>query len=134
MTWLFNLGKITSTAHKNNILLTCHGAIYTRERRYRYGLSETPTCPRCEEIETIKHKVFECNYANRIWNETLKITNKLSPNIEQEPDRIKQVLGAVRGTSPLLITIHAGTLTTIIRLKEDQSYLQHPRNLVQTLL
>ena len=54
-TWLYNLSKITSSLHKNCMLLAAHGALNYRERSLRFGLIDTPLCLKCDEIETLKH-------------------------------------------------------------------------------
>ena len=56
LTWSLRLSKVTSTKHKSIMLRVAHGDIYTQEKLFRYGMAQGPDCPRCGEIETLKHK------------------------------------------------------------------------------
>ena len=106
--------------------------MYTQEKLYRYGLNDSPTCPRCNEIETLEHKMITCNYAERIWQETCERTKLLCPSLINETDTSKKVFAAVKGACSLAITIHAAILTRILYLKKDQIYLQHPKFIVRS--
>ena len=132
--WLYNVSQLTSVLHKNHILLTAHNAIYSKERCFRYGLTNDPNCPRCESIETLAHKIYECEYSKRIWDEVIKLSSRLENNIANEEDRIKQIFATVKGTNSLIISIHAEALITIIRLKHDAEWLVHPKILATNII
>ena len=84
-TWLLTLNKVTSTNHKNVILTAAHGAVYTKERCFRFGLRETPNCPQCGQIETLMHKLYQCRYAKLIWDTVSRCTgNEIIENDEIE--------------------------------------------------
>ena len=62
LTWGLRLARVNSTRHKNIILRVAHGEIYTKEKLHRFGLTDSPVCPRCQETETLEHKFIQCNY------------------------------------------------------------------------
>ena len=41
--------------------------IYSQERRFRFGLTDSPKCLICGEIETVEHQLFVCKNARRLW-------------------------------------------------------------------
>ena len=67
--WFNKIKKLTSVRHQSMFLRALHGEIYTKSRLFRFGLIDNPTCTRCDEIETLDHKIIECDYATRIWLE-----------------------------------------------------------------
>ena len=65
-----NLSKLTNTRHKDILLRLIHGELYSKVRLHKYGLVAHPTCPRCNELETLRHKYLECEYIKEIWKKT----------------------------------------------------------------
>ena len=129
--WFNEVNKIICVRLKSNLLLTLHGAIYTKLRLFKFGLIESPICSRCHEIETLEHKIIECDYTKRIWKETFQKTNALCPAIEQENDPVKKALAIVPGACSLTISLHSAIISRILQLRNDQNYLQHPKYLVK---
>ena len=129
---------MTSIQHRNLILKIAHGDIYTQEKLNRFGLADSDNCPRCGAIETLKHKILECEYVTRIWREVDKLSVKLNNPIVLNQDRIQRALGANEQTTPASLTLHAEILRIIIGLKAGQNYLIHPKNIahnaVQSLI
>jgi hypothetical protein len=54
-----------------------HGDIFCKERMHRFKMTETPTCERCGEVETIKHQFYECNSALTGWHIYNKILEEI---------------------------------------------------------
>jgi len=55
-----------------------HNDFYTYERMHKFKMTPNPNCPRCGEIETTKHLMWECYESQKIWktyNEILKTVN-----------------------------------------------------------
>jgi len=132
ISWGASLNKINSVRHKSTILRVAHGDIYTKEKLFRYGLSDSANCPRCDEIEDLSHKFLNCDYVKLIWRATFNATDKLSridpgPNVDIE----NKVLGAGVFSHPLNLTIHAEVLTRILALKETVNYMLRPQVLVK---
>jgi hypothetical protein len=41
--------------------------IFSNERRYRFGLAESPNCVICQQPESVIHQLLECPNAVRMW-------------------------------------------------------------------
>jgi hypothetical protein len=48
----------------------------------KYKMTNSDKCPRCEEMESTKHLLWECNYVKRIWTLYNVMMNKL--NLQNE--------------------------------------------------
>ena len=53
-----------------------HNDFYTYERMYKFKMTPNPYCPRCGEVETTKHLLWECNESQKIWKIYNEILNK----------------------------------------------------------
>ena len=131
LNWTNALRKVKSVRHKSILLRVSHGDIYSKERLTRFGLTDSPLCPRCGDIETTSHKLIECNYVARIWDSALQITNKLKVINPNNVDRVQAIMGATMNTDPLILSIHAELLLRILRIKEDANYLIRPKVIVK---
>ncbi len=45
-----------------------HNDFYTHERMFKYKMTNSPKCPRCNNIETTQHLLWECRDSKIIWN------------------------------------------------------------------
>ena len=108
--WLNCLGSLRSTSHKNAILRYVHGDIYSQERLFRFGLVDTPNCETCGQLETINHKIYECNYAASRWQSLAELTGININNID-----LDFVMGAYESCSKTVLTIHAELIGRLIR-------------------
>ena len=106
--WLKAVNGLNSTAHKNAILRFAHGDVYSKERLFRFGLSDTPQCEHCQDIETVNHRIYECNYAKNLWQEVGVLTGTNSLAIEM-------IVGAYADCSKAMLTIHAELILRLIR-------------------
>ena len=127
LTWFYRLSKLSSISHRNTLLKIMHGEIYTRERKFKFGLSEDPLCPRCDQVEDIEHKIVECVYAKKIW-EQVQLKLGTTPGM----DVVKEVLAVRKDLAEL--SVHAEVLQRILYLKEDQTFLIHPKSFVELAL
>ena len=109
---------------------TLHGAIYSGEKLFRYGLIESPNCSQCWEPDTTEHRIITCDYLERIWNATIEITSRLTPELSAEPDRIKYVTASMNNGSNVAVMVHAEILTKILQLKREPEYLVQPKILL----
>ena len=125
------LSKITNVRHKSVILRIAHGDIYTKDKLSRYGLADSNACPRCGELEDLRHKFIECAYVKQIWRHLLPVTNVLTTSNQINEDITKAALGTLVDSNPLVLTINAEILTRILYLKEDQNFLLHPRKVIE---
>ena len=89
------------------------------------------TCPRCDQIETLKHKFIECPYARRIWAETFPYIEKLSEAMDLSQDKTKLIIAANRKSNIATMTLSAEIMQSILYLKAEQTFLVHPKHVVK---
>ena len=123
--WASKLSKLTSTRLKSILLRVAHREYYTKERLHRYRLIDSPSCPRCDQIESYDHKVFSCSYVEKIWIETFKLTDKEGAPTNLEALQAR-VLGTRVGTDLIFLTVHSEILNRIFQLKDEANYLMRP--------
>jgi hypothetical protein len=125
--YFFNVSRLKSVKHKNLILKILHGDIYTNEKLFKYGMVDSPLCPRCNEVETLEHKFATCQYVNRIWLNIFSRTRH-TPRLEIDP--LQDILNASNDLDPLKLLIHSEILNRINLLNRDQDYLTMPKIVV----
>ena len=126
LTWLYRINKLTSTKHKTNILRVAHGDVYTKVKMLKFGLTQDDRCPRCDESETLQHKIYNCEYTNRIWKAVSALTKE-----NLNPDPLPVIMGASLTQTLEVLTIKAEIIGRILGLPQDQSYLIHPKHFVR---
>ena len=129
--WGRGIKKLSSTKHKNTLLRVAHGEVYSKEKLARYGLVNDDICNRCGEREDLKHKLIECPYIKRIWQQVRSVT-RVTNNIINDVEN--QILGAYKTCGLTTLTLHAEILLRILSLREDASYLVHPRAFVKNTI
>ena len=129
LSWGHKITKLTSISHRCTLLRVAHAEVYTKERMHRFGLRDSSTCPRCDESENLNHKIYECEYIKRIWRHYASLIGK---PINREP--CKYVLGMHLNETIADLTARAEILQRILYLRDDQSYLIHPKAFVQLSL
>ena len=129
LSYFSKIRKLSSTKHKDTILRILHKEVYTKSKLHRYGLADSPKCPRCDEIEDLTHKVVLCAYAERIWKQVISITNPLRTT--PATTNIGTVVGADIGSNLVTLTINAEVCQRILYLKDSNEYLIHPRKFVE---
>jgi hypothetical protein len=120
LTYFYNLNRLKAVKHRNIVLKILHGDIYTRERLHRFGLIDSPTCSRCDEIDTVEHKFATCEYINRIWIEVFRRTENPAPNLDLLSERLIV-------TDRITLMLNAEILYRINSLRSDQEYLILPK-------
>jgi len=45
-----------------------HGDIFCNERMFKFKMVDSPNCKRCGRVETVKHVLWECVRAKKLWN------------------------------------------------------------------
>lgn len=61
--WLLKIPALRAIRYK-----FFHRDIYSKERLHRYGLEASPNCIKCNEIETVRHQIFDCQDVKMYWN------------------------------------------------------------------
>ena len=117
--------KVTSIRHRATLLKIAHNDVYTKVKLARFGLIDQDKCPRCDDPETLEHKIFSCTYTSKIWN---VLYSMIEQDLMQDP--IKSILGARVEETMACLTIKAEILNRLLQLRDDQNYLIHPKNFV----
>ena len=107
------------------LLKVAHGDIYTNDKLTRYGLKANDQCPRCHQIEDLKHKFINCHYVNLIWTQLARLFK-----LNQPYDLTKIAMGAMLDYDLGKLTLTAEILQRVHLLKEDQNYLLRPKALI----
>ena len=133
ITWCNKVRKLSSVRHKTTILKIAHGDVYSNERKYRFGLTDSPNCARCQQVETVEHKMKDCFYVKKIWDATKHWVDKL--RIQSAPiDPIDLTLGAFQDSNLTSMTIIAEVLLRILRIRDSDKFLRNPKALVSEII
>lgn len=62
-----NVWMIKNPTLRNVRLKVLYKDIFSNERRHRFGITQSPNCPICQQVESIQHQLVECRNANRLW-------------------------------------------------------------------
>ena len=128
--WGARINKLTSTRHKDILLRVAHGDIYTKDKLFRFGLAASDTCPRCDRPETLEHKFVDCTYIKRIRLAIEPIARKILGTNQANLDKKAIALGTFTNSNIAYLTLSAEILQRISYLKDDQTYLIHPKAFV----
>ena len=132
--WGFKVKKLTSTKHKNTLMRVAHGDIYTKDKLFRFGMEPSNICPRCDQVEDLKHKFINCPYVTKIWQQVEKLNRLL---ISDQPVvtvlNERYILGAFSNSNKAFLTLTAEILGRIIGLR-DENYLIHPKHIVKNAI
>ena len=74
--FLPKISKLKNTRAKNLALRLLHGDVYTGERLFRFGMTDSDECHRCRQSETLEHLVRSCWYTTQIWTKILNLYRK----------------------------------------------------------
>ena len=128
--WGNKLNQLTSTRHKNTLLRFAHGEFYTKDKLFRYNLINTNECPRCGQLEDLKHKFLECEYSSRIWRHATSLCRAISAANYNTLESNTVAMGSNPESNPTILTLNAEILLRISYLRDDQNYLIHPKAFV----
>jgi hypothetical protein len=59
-----------------------HNVYPTRKHLFKWKLSDSPNCKKCNVIETLKHAIWECDIAQNAINKFQLATKLIYPEIE----------------------------------------------------
>jgi len=93
-----------------------HGESYSGSRLQRFGLRDTPYCERCQELETINHRLVECEPIRSLWDAVTDRTNSLDILRNPNHDAIRNAVGAISKASLTLLTINCELLVNVMRM------------------
>ena len=77
--------KIKSIRLKNLLLRIIHDDIFTAQKLFDKGITDSDLCCKCGQRENIEHLIFECWYSAQIWTRLRQIydhvENRSNPRI-----------------------------------------------------
>jgi hypothetical protein len=121
------LSKLTSVAHRNILLRTLHGDIYTNERLHRFRLRNDPFCSRCDGVETLEHRLNECpkviNLIRLLTTKTDRLGNRQERNAHEIRDKL---IANYRDIDEATLTLHA----EILKIVNSNSILDSPEQII----
>ena len=67
--------RLNNVKLKSTILRLIHGDIYCASRMKKFGMTDSDSCERCGEVESIEHMILTCEYTKNIWAIVSSITD-----------------------------------------------------------
>jgi hypothetical protein len=117
LSYMQKIKKLTSVRHRNVLLRVLHGDVYTNERLYRFGLTDSPNCDRCQELDTLEHRLKNCSATSPLVAALIELTNKCRTTIEDNEDELNKILMANKSESIGALALHAEIIGLIISKK-----------------
>ena len=67
--YIINFRKMCQNSKLRNIFFRLiHNDFFTHERMLRYKMTNSDKCPRCGEVESTKHLLWDCSHVKHIWS------------------------------------------------------------------
>jgi hypothetical protein len=105
-TWGLRIRKLKAVKHRNTLLSVAHGNVYTRDRKFRYGLVESPLCE-CGELDDLTHRLWQCNRAKIIWK-------SIGVHTVEPGNELMTLIGANLGIESTTMPIYAEALNFLL--------------------
>ena len=86
-----------------------HGDVYCGTRLKKFGMTESDSCQRCGEPESIDHLVLNCDYTRRLWKLVEKVTSIKN-------DSLNIILGRDDKHDKTTLTLHAELLRILLAI------------------
>jgi hypothetical protein len=99
-----------------------HNDFFTHERMKRYKMTNDDKCPRCGNIETSEHLLFECVHALKIWS----FFNTVMKGLNNKDDQVTKY--------DEVFDVGYSKVTMIIKIKTIQILIQIDRPMNWTIL
>lgn len=81
--WQSRIWKIGNPQLRAYRLKVLYKDVFSNERRHRFGISDSPNCVICGQIESIEHQLLECTNARKLWEIYFRITGNSITNLLQ---------------------------------------------------
>ena len=134
LNWGSRLSKLTSTKHKNILLRVAHGDVYTKLKLQSFNLIDNNSCPRCGQVEDLRHKFLDCDYVKRIWEASNRYRTKLLGDQYDNLEVGAALFGHNINSNLAILTLNAEVLLRISYLKDDQTFLVHPKVMIRSCI
>ena len=79
---LSSIWSIKNPTLRNVRLKVLYKDIFSNERRFRFGLAESPKCTICGAPETVEHQILTCPNAQTFWNHYNLLTSQRVQSLE----------------------------------------------------
>jgi hypothetical protein len=91
---------------------------FTHSRMKKYKMTQTDQCPRCGQIESINHLLWECPHVKQVWNSFNSFMRKMG----DEKEEVKSYNNVYK--------FGQKSVTTLIKIKVIQALIQieRPKN------
>ena len=66
--WQKGIWQIKNPHLRSYRLKILYKDVFSNERRHRFGLTDSPNCAICGQIETVAHQLVECTNARKVWD------------------------------------------------------------------
>ncbi len=77
-----NIWSIKNPALRNVRLKVLYKDIFSNERRFRFGLADSPECAICQAPESVEHQLLTCPNAQAFWNYYYQFTLQRVQSLE----------------------------------------------------
>jgi hypothetical protein len=95
-----------------------HNDFFTHSRMKRYKMTPSDKCPRCNQIKTTKHLLWECEHSEKIWNLHNKYLNSLGIT-NSNVTEYKQIYN---------VAINSGLTLIKIRIIQELIQIKRPKD------
>jgi hypothetical protein len=129
--YMYKLRKLNSTSNKNVLLRALHGDVPTNEKLYRFRLTNEPFCDRCNEVDTLTHRLEECEIVKAFIMQLCRRSNALGNTNERSAvSGIKALFAVYNDLDLATLTLHSEA----IRMITGKSDLRNPEQIVKRLI
>jgi hypothetical protein len=93
-----------------------HNDFFTHSRMFRYKMTSNDKCPRCGDVESTKHLLWDCSQVRHIWS----LFNKLVQSVGSHCDQVLKYDDVYTATSSAAINLIK------IRLIQEMIQIERP--------
>jgi len=112
-TWLNTARRLTSVKHRSVLLRVAHAEIYSKERLFRFGMAIDPNCEHCGLVETVCHKLFQCERVVHFWRILNRATEATLTMVDPNLTGIYRNMGAFLNINRETLTLNAELLSIL---------------------
>ena len=128
--WTSNTRKLTSIRHRNILLRTAHGDIFSNSRLFKFRLRNDPSCNNCpDRLETVLHRISECPHAILAWNKLNEAKVALGLSVLSDLS-IESLLGAKGNPNKLELALNAELILKLTTRSEGYNPTQVIKSVV----
>jgi hypothetical protein len=107
-----------SSTLRNIYFRLIHNDFFTHSRMFRYKMTSNDKCPRCGEIESTMHLLWECDHVKHIWS----LYNELVQSVGVQQDKILKYDDVYSATTSGVVNL------VKIRVIQELIQIDRPRN------